>query len=288
MRGCGKSSCSAVTFGLALLISACQTVAPVPFRPDDPQTLLGEWSGEGTDPGGGSERWAGKNVLTIARVEGDRVFGTLETWCGGGLSCGHAHTHRTRIVQGTLRGNELKIGPFDVVVDGLYMTGRRASSIWLGYVRLTKRTAESPQPASGTPTPPAAAGSIDGVYAGEVCLGPSPNGDPARCFRAKATVRDGKIVGEWGREGVTVKLVGEMSTMGDVKIEWHAERPDGSQFARANLSGTIQNGRLDANGAFSNGRTVSITWTLDASGSDSSEKESEGREHVHPSGKRKW
>ena len=141
-----RSSRWPVCFGLVLLLSACQTVPPVPFRPDDPQSLIGEWSGQGTDPGGGSERWAGAIVLTITRVEGDRVFGTLELWCGGGLSCMHAHTHRTRTVQGTLCGNELKLGPFDVVVDGIHMTGRRASRIWLGYVRLTKRTDAPPGP----------------------------------------------------------------------------------------------------------------------------------------------
>jgi len=285
MCGRGKSSPSAVSFGLALLISACQSVATVPFRPDDPQSLIGEWSGQGTDPGNGSERWAGTLVLEITRVEGDRVLGTLQIWCGGGDSCGHAHSFRTRPVQGTLRGNQLKIGPLDVVVDGLYMTGRRKSSISLGYARLTKRTSGASQRASGIPPPPGPARSVDGVYAGDVCLGPSPSGDPARCLRAKATIRDGKIVGEWpGREGVTVKLAGEVSTLGDVRIEWHSERPDGSQFGRANLSGTIQEGRLDANGAFLNGRTVSIRWTLNVPAVDSSEKEADGREHAHPSG----
>ena len=141
---------SAASFGVALLISACQTVAPVPFRPEDPQTLIGEWSGEGTDSGGGRERWSGKNVLTITRVEGDRVFGTLETWCGGGVSCGHAHTHRTRDVQGVLHGNELKFGHFEVVVDGLHMTGQRASRSMVGYLRLTKQATGTRQPA-GSP-----------------------------------------------------------------------------------------------------------------------------------------
>src|SRR5207244_12547742 len=126
-------------------------------------------------------------------------------------------------------------------VNGLYRAGRRKSSTWLGYARLTKRPSAASQPASGIPPPPGPARSVDGVYAGDVCLGPSPSGDPARCLRAKATIRDGKIVGEWpGREGVTVKLAGEGSTLGDVRIEWHSERADGSQFGRANRSGTVQ------------------------------------------------
>jgi hypothetical protein len=75
-------------------------------------------------------------------------------------------------------------------------------------------------------------------------------------------VREGKIVGEWpGRDpGVTVKLAGDVSAIGEVKIVMHAERVDGSQFARATLSGTVQNGRLDASGFFFTGRTTSINW----------------------------
>jgi len=289
MRGRGKLSGSGAWFGLALfLFSACQTAAP--FRPEDPQSLIGEWSGEATDPGSGIEKWSGKHLLTITRVEGARVFGTLESWCGGGVSCGGTRTHRTRPVQGTLRGNELEIGPFDVVIEGVHMTGRRESRMLLGYVRLTKRStgtpqaAGVPQQASEVPEPASATDSLNGVYAGQVCLGPGPNGDPARCHRAEATVRDGKLVGGWtGREGVTVKLAGEVSTAGDVKIEWHSEHPDGSPFAQADLSGTIRNGRLEANGSFLNGRTVSIRWTLNVPGSDAAEEESDGREQPHPS-----
>lgn len=137
-------------------------------------------------------------------------------------------------------------------------------------VCMRQRSADVQPQASGAPAPPWAAGGPDGTYAGDVCLGPGPNGEPARCFRVQATVRDGKVVSGWpGREGVTVKLVGEVSTLGDVKIEWRGERPDGSQFSHADLSGRIQDGRLDAAGAFSNGRTVSIRWTLNAPEGDS-------------------
>jgi hypothetical protein len=147
------------------------------------------------------------------------------------------------------------------------------------------KAAGIPQQASEVSPAPSEAAGIDGVYGGQVCYGPSPNGEPDRCYQAKATVRDGKLVGEWpGREGITVKLAGEVSTIGEVKIEMHAERTDGSQFARANLSGTIQKGHLDANGAFFNGRIVSIRWTWDLPGGDAPEKESGGREHAYPSG----
>ncbi len=125
-----------------------------------------------------------------------------------------------------------------------------------------RQAAARAQQQTGTvAAPPGAAGSIDGVYAGSVCYGPSPD-DPARCYRAQATVRDGKIVGQWtGRDpGVTVKLAGEVSATGAVRIEMYAERADGNRVSRANLSGTVESGRLDARGSFLNGRIVSLNW----------------------------
>jgi hypothetical protein len=134
------------------------------------------------------------------------------------------------------------------------------------------KAAGIPQRASEVSPAPSEAAGIDGVYTGSVCYGPSPN-DPARCYQAKATVRGGTIVGEWGgRDGATVKLAGEVSTIGAVKIEMHAERADGTQFARANLSGSIQNRHLDASGVFLNGRTLSLSWTLNAPGGDAPRK----------------
>jgi hypothetical protein len=43
-------------------------------------------------------------------------------------------------------------------------------------------------------------------------------------------------------------------------MKMHAERVDSNQFARASLSGTIQNGHLDASGFFVSGRTMSLNW----------------------------
>lgn len=128
---------------------------------------------------------------------------------------------------------------------------------------------DAPQPVSALPSPPVAAAKIDGRYAGQVCYGPNPTGDPARCYRANATVHDGTLVGEWpGRDGLTVKLAGEVSTTGDVKIAMQAERPDGREVARANLSGTIQDGHLHARGTFLNGRTIALDWERQLGGSD--------------------
>jgi hypothetical protein len=49
---------------------------------------------------------AGVIVLTITRVEGDRVLGISEQ-----SSAGAQKLHRTRTLEGTLRGNDLTIGP---------------------------------------------------------------------------------------------------------------------------------------------------------------------------------
>jgi hypothetical protein len=57
-----------------------------------------------------------------------------------------------------------------------------------------------------------------------------------------------------------VKLAGDVSAVGEVRMKMHAERVDGNQFARANLSGTIQSGHLDASGFFVSGRTMSLNW----------------------------
>ena len=40
------------------------------------------------------------------------------------------------------------------------------------------------------------------------------------------------------------------------------EQRDGSVLARAKLSGTLEDGRLEAEGTFLSGRTVSFDWSL--------------------------
>ena len=230
------------------------------LQPVEPQSLVGEWTGN----------WLARDdirtntfTLVITRVDGNRVFATLDVW--GGV--GHGRFHHERNVQGTLQGNDLMIGPYYTFrVDGWRMNGVGRRGAELKDIELVKRSADVRQQVSGIPVRPGAAGRIDGVYAGPVCYDPGPS-DPARCYHAEAAVRDGTIVGEWrGRDGVTVKLAGEVSTIGEVKVEMHAERSDGTQFAQANLSGTIENGRLDAHGAFLNGRALSFRWELTAPG----------------------
>jgi class 3 adenylate cyclase len=103
---------------------------------------------------------------------------------------------------------------------------------------------------------------IDGIYLGQVCYGPAPNNvDPARCYSAQATLTQGKMTGEWsGRDaGLVMHLDGELGKAGSLTLRLHGEAPNGRRTL-ANLTGTVQDGHLNAAGAFVNGRTVVINW----------------------------
>jgi class 3 adenylate cyclase len=121
----------------------------------------------------------------------------------------------------------------------------------------------TPQQPRALATAPAALESPgpDGLYSGPICYGQAPN-DPARCFRAQATVSQGRIAGQWpGRDpGVTMFLTGAISPTGEVNIHMHSENGNGARLAMIDLSGTLRAGRLDATGSFRNGRTASINW----------------------------
>jgi class 3 adenylate cyclase len=123
--------------------------------------------------------------------------------------------------------------------------------------------AAAPQQQRVAATAPAALQStgLDGLYSGPICYGPADN-DPARCFRAQATVSQGRIAGQWaGRDpGVTMFLTGAVSADGEVNIHMHSENASGARLAVIDLSGTVRDGRLDATGSFRNGRTASMNW----------------------------
>jgi hypothetical protein len=151
----------------------------------------------------------------------------------------------------------------------------------------TRRTADAQRPADAAPvaepareetgTPPsivttaantaapalpraaATAGAADGTYSGPLCLGDSRI-DPARCFRAQATMTQGHLAGQWaGRDpGLTVFLWGDIQPAGDLSLHMQTRKTDGSTVATANMTGTYRDGRIDANGAFLNGRTVQL------------------------------
>jgi hypothetical protein len=114
---------------------------------------------------------------------------------------------------------------------------------------------------------PAQGANPDGLYSGPVCYGPGPI-DPPRCFRAQATVSQGRVSGQWPghNPGVTMHMTGEVSPSGEVKIEMHSENADGAPRITIDMSGTLRDDRLDASGSFRNGRTASLNWRKDLSG----------------------
>jgi adenylate cyclase len=116
---------------------------------------------------------------------------------------------------------------------------------------------------AGATPPPARASSAttDGLYAGPVCFSLGPN-DAHRCARREGSVTDGRISAQWpGRgPGVTMVVEGEVSPSGDVTIRMHTEGAAGARPARADLTGTLRDGRLEATGKFRNGRPVTLNW----------------------------
>jgi class 3 adenylate cyclase len=127
-----------------------------------------------------------------------------------------------------------------------------------------RQATRSSQANSVAPPAPAAAsaGPFDGVYSGPLCYGKTPK-DPARCFRAQATVSGRRITGQWSaghNSDVTMFLSGDVTPAGDIKIEMHSEKPDGSRVITIDLTGTVGNGQLDASGKFRNGRSAVLNW----------------------------
>jgi len=117
-------------------------------------------------------------------------------------------------------------------------------------------------PPAAQPLPAAAAGPNDGLYAGPVCFGETKL-DSKRCFRAQGIVSGDKITGRWSMhqdKDVTMVLLGTITPAGDVTIEMHSKKSDGSPLANINLKGTLVNGRLDTEGSFLMGRPATLNW----------------------------
>jgi class 3 adenylate cyclase len=135
------------------------------------------------------------------------------------------------------------------------------------------KTAEAPQlappsdptkrnTATAAATPAPSAGTRDGTYSGPICFGKTLI-EPVRCFRAQGTITGSKITGQWpvGKDtGVTMFLAGDVSKSGDVKIEMHSEKADGSRLVTIDLTGTFHDQLLDATGTFRRGRSATLNW----------------------------
>ena len=84
-----------------------------------------------------------------------------------------------------------------------------------------------------------------------------------RCFHGLGVVRGNQIKGQWpmGQDtGVTMFLRGEVSTEGDIKMEMHSERSDGSRIITANFTGWVHDRQFDAQGKLRMGRPATIHW----------------------------
>jgi class 3 adenylate cyclase len=111
-------------------------------------------------------------------------------------------------------------------------------------------------------TPAAGAGPRDGTYSGPICYGKTLT-EPVRCFRAEGTINGSKITAHWsvGKDtGVTMFLAGDVAASGDVKIEMHSEKADGSRIVTIDLTGTLHDQLLDASGTFRRGRSATLNW----------------------------
>ena len=125
-----------------------------------------------------------------------------------------------------------------------------------------KHVPAQPGPAAAAALSTASAAAYDGVYSGQVCYGRTPK-DPERCYRAEGTIRNGKIAGQWlvaPEAGITMFLKGDVVASGNVNIEMHSEKPDGSSVATINLTGTVHDNAIDASGSFLRGRPATLKW----------------------------
>jgi hypothetical protein len=94
----------------------------------DPQWLVGEWDGQAYN---GDDHHVTEVIhLTITRVEGNRVFGSIEVY--------HRFGRRVHPMRGTLQENNLTMGPFNFTVYGRRMTGSGLLGVLRKYLELTK------------------------------------------------------------------------------------------------------------------------------------------------------
>ena len=110
----------------------------------------------------------------------------------------------------------------------------------------------------------------DGVYSGPICYGQTPK-FPRRCFDRQGTITGKKIAGQWleaPEAGVTMFLTGDITPSGDVKIEMHSQKPDGTIVVLIDLEGTLHDGLIDASGSFRRGRSATLEWRKKPVGSN--------------------
>jgi Protein kinase domain len=127
---------------------------------------------------------------------------------------------------------------------------------------VSQPVAPAPEPGVAAKDAGAVAGHFDGVYAGPLCYGKTRL-EPEKCHRELGTILGDKLTGQWAvpnEAGVTMFLSGTVSDAGDVKIEMHSQKEDGTPMASIDLAGTISDGVIAATGKFRRGRAANLTW----------------------------
>ncbi|HTZ98813.1 MAG TPA: adenylate/guanylate cyclase domain-containing protein [Candidatus Aquilonibacter sp.] len=112
------------------------------------------------------------------------------------------------------------------------------------------------------PSAKRSAGLYDGVYSGAICYAETRK-FPRRCVDREGTLSGEKITGQWleaPEAHVTMFLTGDVSPSGDVRIEMHSEKPDGTVVVSIDLAGTLHDGLIDASGSFRKGRPATLQW----------------------------
>lgn len=159
--------------------------------------------------------------------------------------------------------------------EGLISTqghGLGGRSVTLNWSKNSGAPEVKPAPgnARAAPTTSAASsGRYDGVYSGQICYGQTPK-LLAQCYHAEGTISRTRITGQWpvGKDtGVTMFLAGNVAPSGDIKIEMHSQKEDGSTGLTINLTGTVQAGLITAQGSFLMGRSATLNWRKNAGSS---------------------
>ena len=131
MTGVAYGAVRAVAMAVVLLTAVAGLVLPAPAQaPVDPQSLVGEWSGEWQWRSNRQNK--GPYLLTIERVDGATVFGQGQF---------RGRNNSEFKFRGTLEGNHLTFGRdvhTDLVIDGKSMSGSRSGGEAPLDLKLTK------------------------------------------------------------------------------------------------------------------------------------------------------
>ncbi len=105
-------------------------------------------------------------------------------------------------------------------------------------------------------------GGFDGDYSGPICYSEFRK-MAQRCYQAKGTISGSKISGQWTmgpEKKISVLLTGDVAKSGDVKIEIVQRDANLPHPAKANLTGAVRGGLINASGSFLNGRAATLDW----------------------------